>query len=158
MKKMALTIPIVSIVLVGLAVLTFGHFRYGFAHSGPQGREHFVEKVTQELQLDPQQQVQLEQFVTRLHEKRASGWEFRQAVRTDLMAALQQDQLDRGELDRIYMEAKEKLDTVYDLFATELVDFHQTLTPDQRDTLIARIEDHRHRRGPFSGHGCRWRD
>ena len=67
MKKMALIITILSVVLVGLAALSLG-CRHSRAHSGHHDKSFVMEKVSRELELDEQQQTH-QSRKTRTHER-----------------------------------------------------------------------------------------
>ena len=155
MKKMTLIITIVSVVLVGLIALALG-CRSSIAHSGHHNKAYVLEKVTRELDLDEEQQARLDGLFTRLRDAHAEGQEFRNTLHADFLTAVNEEQLDRVELDRLYAEAKQRVDSFYDVFAAELVEFHGMLTPEQRGKLIEKIESRAECRRSFRERGCPW--
>lgn len=155
MTKMTLVIGIVAVVLVGGLLFAGFHVRNSFAHGNGRFVDCIVDKVADKLDLDAGQKERLTQIAEELGTKRKEMKVLHAAAKEEMLDELRKDSIDREVLDAHYSDAKNRFDEMYDLFSTRFVEFHQTLTPEQKEKLVAEVEKHHGRRCGFRH---RWND
>ena len=107
-----------------------------------------MKKITKELDLNEAQQQQLEntkiEFLTKGLEMR----EAHQTMRKELKEQLSSDKIDPAALQKMYDDHRLKMDKLVSLFNTRLVEFHNTLSPEQKSKLVAKLDslEKKHRR------------
>jgi Spy/CpxP family protein refolding chaperone len=72
------------------------------------------------------------------------------APRTVLAGMIRSAQLDGVELQRIYTARREQVDRLAEKVIDQLVEFHALLTPEQREILATKLENH------HNGRRCRF--
>lgn len=155
MTKMTLVIGIVTVVLVGGLLFAGFHTRNSFAHSGDRFTGCMVDKFSNKLDLKADQKEQLKQIAEELKSKHQEMRALKEATKEEMFGELRKETIDRESLDSFYSDAKSRFDEMYDLFSTRFVEFHQTLTPEQKEKLVAEMKKHHERRRGFHH---RWKD
>lgn len=155
MTKMALTLGIVAIVLAGALLFTGFHAKRSFAHDPDRFIERKLDKIAETLELNTDQKAQLTQMAQEMKTKHEELRGSRTAAKEEIFGELSKDVIDKAVLDAHYSNAKRRFDEVYELFTTRFVEFHQSLTPEQREKLVAEAEKRHEGRCGFHR---RWHD
>ena len=130
----------ITITLIGAfisAVLIFSGCR---GHS-PHGKAEFmVDYIAEALDLNDQQRAQLddikEEFLAKAIEMHAK----REAMHAELMAELRKTEIDQERMKALISQKREQMAEMMDLAVERLAEFHRTLTPDQKEKLVAKLE------------------
>lgn len=134
MVKNGLHILLVALLIGGVA---------GFAgcrrHSHAQKVEFMVDYITETLDLTESQQTQLNQIKDELMEKALQLHADKASMHEELVTQL------RGEIDQPRVKAmiaahRARMDEIIDLIVERLAEFHRTLTVEQKEKLVAKIE------------------
>jgi len=130
-----------------LTILTMGAFISAAlifsgcrAHS-PQAKADFmVDYLAETLDLNDQQRAQLdgikEEFLAKAREMHAQ----KEAMRAELMDELRKEEIDQQRIKELIAQKQAQMADLMDLAVVRLAEFHRTLTPDQREKLVAKLE------------------
>ena len=114
----------------------------GCRHPSPEKMaDRAVGKLTAELELNAAQQEQLRAVKADLLGKLAQMKKARKGTHDTLMAELQKDVLDRDALKKMAETRRANMAEISDLMMDRLVDFHGTLSPEQKKKLVQLIQD-----------------
>lgn len=149
MLKMALIIGILAVVLVGAGIVFSFHPRSGFAHGSGRFMDCMVDKFADTLELESDQRTQLMQMAEVVKSKRQEIHSLHQGTRQEVISEIRKVSIDKQKIDALFNDAKERFDEMYNLFSTEFIAFHQTLTSEQKEKLVAQMEKHHQRRRCF---------
>ena len=135
MLKKGLTI--LTICVFVSAALIFTGCR---AHS-PHGKAEFmVDYIAETLDLNDQQRAQLDdlkaEFLAKATEMRAN----REAMLAELMAELRKEEIDQQRMKALISQKREQMAEMMDLAVVRLAEFHRTLSPDQKEKLVSKLE------------------
>ena len=155
MKKMAFIIGILAVVLVGAFVYAGFHPSNSFTHENGRFTGCMVEKFADILELSTQQKKELVQIVEEVRSKHQEMRPLHAEVKKEMIDELRNQEIDREKLDLMYSNAKLRFDEMYDLLVSRLLEFHKTLTSEQKEKLVAEMEKHHERRRRFHP---RWKD
>jgi Spy/CpxP family protein refolding chaperone len=144
MVKKGLYLSIIAVLLVSVAGLE-GCRR----HSPGAKAEFMVDYVSETLDLNESQQVQLDQIKDELVEKGIQMHADRAAMHAELAAQLRSEEIDQGRIKAMVTERRVKMEELIDLGIERLAEFHKTLTPEQREKLVAKLESFK----KWHGHG-----
>jgi len=136
MKKKAITISLAGILVTGL--IMFAGCRQ---HSHHRGAEFMADYIGEVLDLDDNQKEMLDGIKEEMMEKAREMHADKAAMKTVLLTQLEKEQMDKEELKTLIDRHRAQMDQVIDLGLDRLVDFHQTLTPEQKAKLIKKLED-----------------
>jgi len=135
MVKKGLYLSIITVLLVSVAGLA-GCRR----HSPGAKAEFMVDYVSETLDLDESQQAHLDQIKDELLEKGIQMHAGRAAMHAELAAQLRSEAIDPDRLKAMVTEHRVKMEALIDLGIIRLAEFHKTLTPEQREKLVAKLE------------------
>ena len=128
------------ILLIGFLVSSLGFFsgcrRHGHAHKA----EFMVDYITETLDLTESQQGQLNQIKDELMEKARQMHTNKESMHEELVIQLRSEEIDKVLVKAKIAEHRAQMDDIVDLLVERLADFHKTLTPEQKDKLVAKIE------------------
>ena len=134
-KKITIT-GVVLMLLVGLAA--FAGCRH---HSHAHRAERIEAYLADELDLNPEQRDLVRQIHSDLHQKHAEMRQAKEETFETVMIQLQQDQVDAQVLRKSIEDMQPHIKDMMVLFADGLVDFHASLSPEQRTKLVAKLEE-----------------
>ena len=108
-----------------------------------------VDYIAETLDLTDPQREQLdeikEEFMAKAKEMHAQ----KEAMHAEFMAELRKDQIDQVKIRELIAQKRAQMDEIIELAVTRLVEFHKTLSQEQREKLVAKIEyfheKHQHR-------------
>jgi Spy/CpxP family protein refolding chaperone len=135
MVKKGITVALICAFIS--AALIFSGCR---GHS-PHGKAEFmVDYIAETLDLNDQQKAQLddikEEFLAKALEMHAK----REAMHAELMAELRKAEIDQDRMKALISQKREQMAEMMDLAVVRLAEFHRTLTPDQKEKLVAKLE------------------
>ena len=135
MVKKGLYLSFIALLLVSVA---------GFAgcrrHSPYQKAEFMVDYVSETLDLNEGQKAHLDQIKEELLERGIQMHADKAAMHTELVAQLRSEEIDQDRLKAMVAKKRVKMEEMIDLGIAKLAEFHKTLTPEQREKLVAKLE------------------
>ena len=138
MLKKGLSILLVGILISGLGL--FGGCRRS-AHD--HKAEFMVDYISETLDLDDSQKAQLNQIKNELMAKVRQMRAGKDSMFEELVAQLRSEEIDQARVKALIAERRAQMDEFVDLLVVRLAEFHKTLTQEQKDTLVAKIETFR---------------
>ena len=138
MLKKGLSILLVGILISGLGL--FGGCRRS-AHD--HKAEFMVDYISETLDLDDSQKAQLNQIKNELMAKVRQMRAGKDSMFEELVAQLRSEEIDQARVKALIAERRAQMDEFVDLLVVRLAEFHKTLTQEQKDKLVAKIETFR---------------
>ena len=135
MVKKGLYLSVIAVLLVGIAGLT-GCRR----HSPEHKAEFMVDYAAETLDLNDEQRAHLDQIKDELLEKAMGMREDKKAMHAELVVQLKSEKIDTDSLKAMVNDHKNKMEELIDLGIDKLAEFHQTLSAEQREKLVAKLE------------------
>jgi protein CpxP len=119
------------------------------SHSPDHKVEFMVDYMAETLDLNDEQRAQLEdikeEFLAKAREMHAQ----KEAARAEFMAELRKAEIDQEKVRDLIAQKRSQMDEMIDLAVVRLAQFHSTLTPEQKEKLVAKLEwfheKHQHR-------------
>jgi Spy/CpxP family protein refolding chaperone len=108
--------------------------------------EKIVAEIGGRLDLDEGQQERLKEMVIDLEAEMVALHDAQADPHAALLKMVRSERLDGVELQQLYTAKREAVDLLAEKLIAHLVEFHALLTPEQRETLAAKMEDHHHGR------------
>jgi Spy/CpxP family protein refolding chaperone len=142
--------------LVGLAILAgvfvgCGHRGYHSRFSGPgMDAARISGEIAKRLDLTPDQKAQLEEMVSEAKAKHEEGKDWKKSMQQDVITLVRKDRIGQADIDRLVKVHRQRMDEAVSFLSERFIRFHATLTPEQREKLVAEIENH-------DSHHCRFR-
>ena len=118
-------------------------------HSPHQKAEFMVDYVSETLDLSESQKAHLDQIKDELIEKGIQMRSDKAAMHSELIAQLRSEEIEQERLKAMVTEHRVKMEEMIDLAIVKLAEFHKTLTPEQREKLVAKLESFK----KWHGHG-----
>ena len=135
MLKKGLYLSLITFLLVGIV---------GFAGcrrpSPDQKAEFMVDYVAETLDLNESQRAHLDQIKDELIEKAIQMRADKTAMHAEIIAQLRSEEIDQDRLKAMITDHKNKMEALIDLGIVRLAEFHKTLTSEQREKLVAKLE------------------
>jgi Spy/CpxP family protein refolding chaperone len=135
MAKKGLYILLIGMLISG--VLLFSGCR---RHSHGHKLEFMVDYISETLDLNENQQAQLSQVKDEVMTKAGQLRTDKESMREELIAQLRSEEIDEVRVKAVIAEHRAQMDEVVDLIVDRLSEFHKTLTPEQKEKLVAKIE------------------
>jgi Spy/CpxP family protein refolding chaperone len=153
MKRVAWIIATLVAVLVG--AIGFAGYHPGSSFTHGRFTNCLMEKFADKLELNNQQKDELTQIVEEVKGKHQEMHPMRAGIKKEIISELRNQEIDRNKVDSLYNDAKERIDEMYDFLVSRFLEFHKTLTPEQREKLVEEMEKHHERHRRFHH---RWED
>lgn len=141
--------------IIGLiAVVTLGSgLLAGCHHRGPhKGADFMMDYLTEALDLNEDQQAMAEGFkdevMVKVKAMQSDKKEFFQEIKNQLSS----ETMDTGRIKALVAEHKTRMNEVTDLVVDRVAELHATLSQEQRDKLVDKLEKFEGRRQ------CKWAD
>ena len=128
------------ILLIGMLVSGAALFSGCRRHSHGHKAEFIVDYISETLDLNDSQQAQLDQIKDELMEKAQLMHADKASMHAELVAQLRSAEIDQELVKAKIAEHRTKMDEIVDLIVIRLAEFHKTLTAEQKEKLIAKIE------------------
>ena len=135
MVKKALYISLIGLLVSGVAMLS-GCRRHSHAHKA----EFMVDYISETLDLNESQQAQLDEIKDELLAKAQGMHADKASMHAELVTQLRSEEIDQELVKAKIAEHRAKMDEIVDLIVVRLAEFHKTLTAEQKEKLIAKIE------------------
>jgi Spy/CpxP family protein refolding chaperone len=135
MLKKGLTIALIGVFISGALIFT------GCRSHSHQGKAEFmIDYIAETLDLTDEQRAQLdgikEEFIAKAKEMHAQ----KEAMHDAFMAELRKEEIDQQRLKDLISQKRAQMDEIIDLAVVRLAAFHSTLSPEQREKLVAKLE------------------
>jgi Spy/CpxP family protein refolding chaperone len=128
------------ILLIGILISGVGLFSGCRRHSHGHKAEFMVDYISEALDLNESQQAQLDQIKDELMAKAKGMHADKESLHEELVTQLRSEEIDQVRVKAVIAEHREKMDEIIDLVVVRLAEFHKTLTAEQKEKLIAKIE------------------
>ncbi len=128
------------ILLIGVLISSLGLFSGCRRNSHAHKAEFMVDYISETLDLNESQQAQLNQIKEELMEKAQQMHANKESMHEELVAQLRSEEIDQALVKAKIAEHRAQMDEIIDLIVVRLAEFHKTLTPEQKDKLVAKIE------------------
>ena len=135
MVKKGLYILLIGMLISGVALFS-GCRRHSHGHKA----EFMVDYISETLDLNESQQAQLDQIKDELMAKAQQMHADKESMREELVAQLRSEEIDQVRVKAVIAEHRAQMDEIVDLIVVRLAEFHKTLTPEQKEKLISKIE------------------
>jgi Spy/CpxP family protein refolding chaperone len=135
MLKKGLYILLIGMLISGVAFFS-GCRRHYHAHKA----EFMVDYISETLDLNESQQAQLDQVKDELMAKAQQMHADKESMHGELVVQLRSEEIDQVRVKAVIAEHRTQMDEIVDLVVLRLAEFHKTLTPEQKEKLIAKIE------------------
>ena len=135
MLKKGLTIALIGVFISGALIFT------GCRSHSHQGKAEFmIDYIAETLDLTDEQRVQLDgikdEFIAKATEMHAQ----KEAMHAAFMAELRKEEINRENLKGLIDQKRAQMDDFINLAMDHLIEFHKTLSPEQREKLVAKVE------------------
>ena len=135
MVKKGLTIVIVCAFVSGMLLFTGCR-----SHSPDHKAEFMVDYISEALDLNDDQRAHLdgikEEFLVKAKEMHAR----KEAMHAEFKAELLKEQIDQQRMKELIAQKRDQMTEIMDLAVVRLAEFHATLTPEQKEKLVAKLE------------------
>ena len=135
MVKKGLYILLIGMLISGVSLVS-GCRRHSHAHKA----EFIVDYISETLDLNESQQAQLDQIKDELMVKAQQMHADKESMHGELVAQLRSEEIDQERVKVLIAEHRAKMDEIIDLVVVRLAEFHKTMTAEQKEKLIAKIE------------------
>jgi Spy/CpxP family protein refolding chaperone len=138
------------ILLIGMLISGVAFFSGCRRHSHGHKAEFMVDYISETLDLNESQQAQLDQIKDELMEKAQQMHADKESMHGELVAQLRSEEIDQVRVKAVIAEHRVQMDEIVDLVVLRLSEFHKTLTLEQKEKLISKIETFKkwHHRDP----------
>ena len=135
MLKKGLTIAVICVFISGGMIFT------GCRSHSHQGKAEFmVDYIAEALDLTDPQTDQLDEIKVEFLAKAQEMHATKQAMHAEFMAELRKEQINPEKVKGLIDQKRAQMDGIVDLAVVRLSEFHQTLSPEQREKLVAKLE------------------
>jgi Spy/CpxP family protein refolding chaperone len=135
MVKKGLTIALICVFISGALIFTGCR-----SHSHNGKAEFMVDYIAETLDLTDPQRDQLdgikEEFIAKAQEMHAQ----KEAMHAKFMEELRKAEIDQEIVKDLIAQKRAQMDEIIDLATVRLVEFHETLSPEQREKLVVKLE------------------
>jgi len=144
MVKKKVTIVLICVFISAALLFT------GCRSHSPEGKAEFMaDYIAETLDLNDGQRAQLDgikdEFLAKAKEMHAQ----KEAMHAELVAELRKEDINQENLKGLIAQKRAQMDEIINLAMIRLVEFHKTLSPEQREKLVAKLEyfheKHQHR-------------
>lgn len=142
-------------IIVGVILLVSGFATYGCRSHREETAEKrmekhaewFVEKITDELDLNADQQKTLNTIKSEVVAKQSEMKSLREGVMNDVFAILDKESVNEDELNAMFTEREAKLKELRQFAVAKYAQFHNSLTKEQKTKLKEKLEKFKKYRG-----------
>jgi Spy/CpxP family protein refolding chaperone len=128
------------LLLAVILVSSLGFFSGCRRHSHAHKAEFMVDYIAETLDLSEGQQTQLNEIKDELMLKAKQMHDDKESMREELIVQLRGDEVDQVRVKALIAEHRAKMNEIVDLLVDRLAEFHRTLSPEQKEKLVAKIE------------------
>ena len=135
MVKKGLTISLICVFM--LVALVINGCR---SHSPDHKAEFMVDYISETLDLDDNQRAHLdgikEEFLAKAKDMHAK----KEAMHAEFKTELLKEEIDQQRMKELMAQKREQMAEIMDLAVERLAEFHKTLSAEQREKLVAKLE------------------
>ena len=135
MVKKGIYVLLVSVLIAGVAGLA-GCRRHSHEHKAA----FMVDYISESLDLTENQKEQLNQIKDEVLEKGRQMHANKESMHEELIVQLRSEEIDKVRMMEMIAEHRAQMDEIIDLLVNRLAEFHKTLTLEQKEKLIAKLE------------------
>ena len=128
------------ILLIGMLISGVSLFSGCRRHSHGHKAEFMVDYISETLDLNDTQQAQLNQIKDDVMTKARQMRTDKESMREEFVAQLRSEEIDEVRVKAVIAEHSAQMDEVVDLIVGRMAEFHKTLTPEQKEKLVTKIE------------------
>ncbi len=125
----------IALLIAGVAGFS-GCRRHSHAHKA----EFMVDYISEALDLTESQQEQLNQVKDEIMAEAKEMHANKESMHAELVAQLRSEEIDQELVKARIAEHRAKMDQIIDLLVVRIAEFHKTLTPEQKEKLVAKLE------------------
>ena len=141
-KKMIIGGSIVLTLLLVTGATSCLHMGMNHKEFAEDHAEFILFKITKELKLTDDQQAYLKEAMAEIKAKKEELHGNEKAHLREVKKLIRSEHIDENELNVLLEEQHEKMKVMAELIKEKLIEFHSTLTDDQKETIIEFIEKH----------------
>ena len=135
MLKKGLTIALIGVFISGALIFTGCR-----SHSHEGKAEFIIDYIAETLDLTDEQRVQLDGIKDEFIAKAKEMHDQKEVMHDAFMAELRKEEIDQQRLKELISQKRAQMDEMIDLAVVRLAEFHKTLSPEQREKLVAKVE------------------
>jgi Spy/CpxP family protein refolding chaperone len=128
------------ILLIGMLISGVAFFSGCRRHSQSHKAEFMMDYIGETLDLNESQQAQLDQIKDELLAKARLMHADKESMHEELVTQLRSEEIDQVRVKAVIAEHRVQMDEIVDLVVLRLSEFHKTLTLEQKEKLISKIE------------------
>jgi Spy/CpxP family protein refolding chaperone len=144
---------VLVVTLVGIAVLGLLAFTGCRKHASGMHGEMAIDYLTESLDLDEAQQDQLQRYRNEIMQQAMQMRSGKKQIMDELAVQVKSEVVDRQKLKDAVAQHRVQMVSMIDLVINRLADFHSTLSPEQKEKLVTKLEKFE----KWHHNGCRWR-
>ena len=144
-KMFWIAVPLVAVLGVGGAIAGHKHFR---GHHNP---EHMVQHISETLELTEAQRQKLEAVKDAFVQSRAEMKQEKVDLMNQLIEEVRKPVMDQALVMELIEKRKAKFDVMAPRILGPVIEFHSSLTDEQKQKIVNRLESMRD-----WGHGRHW--
>ena len=126
-----------TVIALRLSLLVFSGCRHRGHHGGA---EFMIDYMSEALDLTDAQQEQLDEIKEEFFTKAKQLHEEKKAQHDEFMALVQAESIDPVQLKALVAKHRARMDEMVDLAVDRVVAFHATLSAEQKEKLVEKIE------------------
>jgi len=129
-----------SVILIVLLVAGLVVFSGCRRHGADRGAEFMLDYVSETLDLNDSQIAQLESIKGELMQKHEEMRAGKEAMHAEAKALLLSDPINEADVKAMVAKHRARMDEVVDLVVIRFIEFHSTLTAEQKAKLVQKLE------------------
>jgi esterase/lipase superfamily enzyme len=135
MLKKGLTIALIGVFISGALIFTGCR-----SHSHQHKAEFMVDYIAETIDATDEQRAQLDGIKDEFVAKAKEMHDQKAAMHAAFMAELHKEELSRETLNDLIDQKRAQMDEIINLALDRLIEFHKTLSAEQREKLVTKIE------------------
>jgi len=137
-SKVILSIVIVIFTVIAIKGIAVGRHFHKFA-DGPHG--FIIEKISENLNLTPDQKAQVERISGQIKEKMDLKKQTREGMLDEFANEFKKDNIDRNKLKELSGKKDQEMEEMKQFMMDKIIEFHDILTPEQRDKAMVSMKE-----------------
>jgi esterase/lipase superfamily enzyme len=135
MLKKGLTIALIGVFISGALIFTGCR-----SHSHQHKAEFMVDYIAETIDATDEQRAQLDGIKDEFVAKAKEMHDQKAAMHAAFMAELRKEELSPETLNDLIDQKRAQMDEIINLALDRLIEFHKTLSAEQREKMVAKIE------------------
>ena len=133
-KVLWIAVPLVVVLGAGAAAAGFKQ------HYGHPGAQRMVQRISDRLDLTPEQQTKLDAVKDAMVEGRRAFREERAKTFDKIIAEVRKSEMDEGAVLALVQERTSRIDMIAPRVAGPVIEFHKSLDDEQREKIVNLLE------------------